>query len=72
MRLDEIEMVCRKSDYYRALPALSQSLTLVLMRSNLSFDDDNRDHVLKTLLHVAMKRHHKELFQECIIFIAGK
>jgi hypothetical protein len=64
--LVELKRMTQLADYYCALPALSNTVNLPLLRKDLIV----RVNCI-SLISIATKLHHADLFRECVIWIAG-
>jgi hypothetical protein len=68
---EQLVLMTSLADYYRALPALSRSLYRALTEINTFEVWNCQPEVLSKMLNAAIKLRHRDLFQECIILLAG-
>lgn len=67
----DLDVLAEIADYYRALPAVSKTLTKAIMLSMENQVYINPCDVSETTARTALKFHHKELFRDSIISMAG-
>lgn len=67
--MEEFLKLYQLADYYLALPAISRTISDAWF--NHDYTEILRSHPQR-LLGVAVKLHHRKLFQDCMIHIAGK
>jgi len=66
----ELKRMTRIADYYCALPVLSRSISLPLSRGDFSIECKSSLSSIE-LIEIATKLHHRDLFRECVIWLAG-
>jgi hypothetical protein len=62
----ELKLMTQLADYYCALPALSNAISLPLFRGDIEVQYN-----CEKLIEIAAKLRHADLFRECVIWIAG-
>jgi hypothetical protein len=63
---DDLRRMTQLADYYCALPALSNTISLPFFRGDIQV----RIYCV-SLISTSMKLHHADLFRECVIWIVG-
>ena len=64
--LSQLQLLTQLADYYCSLPAVSQSLTQILIDKDYYIDDHPEGWIA-----VAYKLRHAALFRECVVYLAG-
>lgn len=71
--VEDLLKLCKLADYYLAIPAISRTISDAC---NVAWFNHDYTEILishpERLLDVAVKLHHKKLFQDCMIHIVGK
>lgn len=66
--MTDIYRLCQLADFYCALPAISRMISDAIMSSD---DPVGKKDQAESLIDIAIKFHHRKLFQDCMIHITG-